>query len=192
MMEKYLLDTNAFFELLSFLVGKSVRKDEYDFETIRKGECYISKISELEIISVVGKYSRGEPSQWQTCKRTIDEEGNICGNKYYNHGKRPWNKKLSRALLKLVKEVINGESPVFTVKVLDVNERVLERAETFMMYSSRYKFGSQDALIAATAIINSDVYNQEMILVTSDRSLRAAMKEDGIKYIVPGVNTLVN
>ncbi len=68
-MKRYLLDTNAFFEMLSFLAGKSVRKDEYNFEDIKQGECYISKITELEILSVIGKYGRGEPSQWQNCNR---------------------------------------------------------------------------------------------------------------------------
>lgn len=45
-MKQYLLDTNAFFEMLSFLAGKSVRKDGYDFSDIRKGKCYVSKITE--------------------------------------------------------------------------------------------------------------------------------------------------
>lgn len=61
-MKKYLLDTNAFFEMLSYLVGKNVRKDEYDFADIRQGECYISKITELEVLSVIGKYGRGKSS----------------------------------------------------------------------------------------------------------------------------------
>ena len=47
-MKKYLLDTNAFFELLSYLAGKNVRNDRYDFAEIQQGECYISKITELE------------------------------------------------------------------------------------------------------------------------------------------------
>ena len=74
-MKRYLLDTNAFFEMLSFLAGKSVRRDEYNFEDMRQGECYISKITELEILSVIGKYGRGEPSQWQNCSRQIADDG---------------------------------------------------------------------------------------------------------------------
>lgn len=82
-MKQYLLDTNAFFEMLSFLAGKGVRKDEYDFEDIRRGKCYISKITELEILSVIGKYGRGEQEQWQKCSRQIDQDGNKCTHRYY-------------------------------------------------------------------------------------------------------------
>lgn len=109
-MKKYLLDTNAFFELLSYLSGKTVRKDGYDFADIRQGECYISKITELEILSVIGKYGRGVPSQWQTCRRQISEEGEKCGKRYFFEGTRPWNKKLCAAMKKLVKEMIDGFS----------------------------------------------------------------------------------
>ncbi|WP_305118635.1 hypothetical protein [Thomasclavelia cocleata] len=111
-MKKYLLDTNAFFELLSYLSGKTVRKDGYDFADIRQGECYISKITELEILSVIGKYGRGVPSQWQTCRRQISEEGEKCGKRYFFEGTRPWNKKLCAAMKKLVKETIDGRSSI--------------------------------------------------------------------------------
>lgn len=73
-MKRYLLDTNAFFEMLSFLAGRNVRADAYNFEEIKQGECYISKITELEILSVIGKYGRGEPSKWQNCDRQIAED----------------------------------------------------------------------------------------------------------------------
>ena len=85
-MKKYLLDTNAFFELLSHVSGKPVRKDGYDFADIRQNECYISKITELEILSVIGKYGRGIPSQWQICSRQISEEGEKCGKRYFLKG----------------------------------------------------------------------------------------------------------
>ncbi len=184
-MKQYLLDTNAFFEMLSFLAGKGVRKDGYDYEDIRKGKCYISKITELEILSVIGKYGRGEQSQWQNCDRQLDEAGNRCTHRYYYKGIKPWNKKLCMAMRKLVREMLDGTSPVLSVKVLEIDNSILERAEGFMMHASKYKFGSQDAIIAATAIINSTDDNP-MFVVTSDRALRAAMQDEKMKYIVPG------
>ena len=86
---------------------------------------------------------------------------------------------------KLVKEMITGSSPILKVKVLDVNEEIIDRAEGFMMHASKYKFGSQDALIVATSIIYSS-QEEPMIVVTSDRALRAAMLEEGVGFIVPG------
>lgn len=77
-MKQYLLDTNAFFEILSFLAGKSIRRDGYDFADIRKEKCYVSKITELEILSVIGKYGRGMQDQWQACNRQIDMQGTKC------------------------------------------------------------------------------------------------------------------
>lgn len=183
-MDKYLLDTNAFFEMLSYIVGKNVRNDGYDFEDIIHGECYISKITELEIISVVGKYGRGEQAQWQKCNRLIDEEGTICEHNFFNKGQKPWNKKLCRDILKLTKEILQGQNELLKIEVLELNERILNRAESFMMHSLRHKFGSQDALIAATALVYSDETNCFQV-VTSDKGLRSAMSAEGMKFIVP-------
>lgn len=187
-MKRYLLDTNAFFEMLSFLAGKSVRKDEYDYGDIQQGECYISKITELEILSVIGKYGRGEAAQWQDCNRQIADDGTKCTHRYYHKGIRPWNRNLCNAMRKLVKEMIEGTSEILTLHVLDINEEIVNRAEGFMMHAVKHKFGSQDALIAATAIIQSEAENP-LFVVTSDRALRAAMKAEGMDFIVPGVQT---
>lgn len=184
-MEKYLLDTDAFFEMLSYLAGRNVRKDVYDFEDIRKGECYISKITELEILSVIGKYGRGEPSQWQKCGRQISKDGTKCNRQYYHIGRTRWNKKLCADMHKLVKEMIAGTSPILRIRVLELDEDIIERAEAFMMHAAKYNFGSQDALIAATAIKHS-TEDERMLVVTSDRGLRAAMTADGMEFIVPG------
>ena len=184
-MKKYLLDTNAFFELLSYLSGRAVRRDNYDFADIRQGECYISKITELEILSVIGKYGRGIPSQWQTCNRQTSEEGTKCNNRYFFEGVTPWNKKLCIAMRKLIKEMIEGRSSILRINVLEINESIINRAEGFMMHAVRYKFGSQDALIASTAIIYS-TEEDPMYVVTSDKTLRAAMEAEGMKFIVPG------
>lgn len=185
-MKRYLLDTNVFFEMLSFLSGKNVRKDEYDFEEIRQGECYISKITELEILSVIGKYRRGEQSQWQVCNRQIAEDGTKCTRQHFHKGIKPWNQRLCKAMRKLIKEITNGTNSNLQVHVLNIDEEIINRAEGFMMHAIKYKFGSQDALIAATAIMYSTPIDP-LLVVTSDKSLRAAMKEEGMQFIVPGI-----
>lgn len=186
-MNKYLLDTNAFFELISFLAGKNVRRDEYKYEDIIKGKCYISKITELEIISVIGKYGRGEPAQWQKCNRLLSTDGTeICEHQYFHKGQKPWKNKVCRDMIKLVKEILDGSSSVLNVTVLEVDSDIIMRAKGFMMLAFKYKFGSQDALIAATAIMHS-TEDDIMQVVTSDRALRAAMKEEGMQFVVPGM-----
>ena len=86
---------------------------------------------------------------------------------------------------KLVKEMIDGRSDILKINVLEINEDIINRAEGFMMHAARYKFGSQDALIASTAIIYSTEENP-IYVVTSDKALRAAMKAEGMEFIVPG------
>lgn len=49
------------FEILSFLAGKNVRRDEYDFSSIRNGECYISKAkkeTDMDLTSYSKRYDR--------------------------------------------------------------------------------------------------------------------------------------
>ena len=68
--------------------------------------------------------------------------------------------------------------------LLDIDDRIINRAEGFLMHAQRYKFGSQDAIIAATAIIHS-TQEDPMIVVTSDKALRAAMQAEGMSFCVP-------
>ena len=57
-----------------------------------------------------------------------------------------------------------------------MDEGVISRAEGFMMHA---------ALLAATCIIHSSD-EMPMMVVTSDRALRAAMAEEGVRFLVPG------
>lgn len=104
-MKRYLLDTNAFFELISYLAGKNIRRDEYKYEDIVKGKCYISKITELEIISVIGKYGRGEPAQWQKCNRLLLEDGTQkCNHDYFYKGQKPGRRKCAEICSNLLRK----------------------------------------------------------------------------------------
>ena len=134
---------------------------------------------------MIGKYGRGEQSQWQVCNRQIAKDGTKCMSKYFHKGIKPWNQRLCTAMRKLTKEIINGTSSVLQVHVLNIDEDIINRAEGFMMHAIKHKFGSQDALIAATAIMYSTPMDP-LLVVTSDKSFRAAMKAEGMLFIVPG------
>lgn len=68
-MEKYLIDTNVFWEILCEMAGITIHGRKFDIGRIKNGECFISEITKVEIMSVMGKYARGEQAQWQLCNR---------------------------------------------------------------------------------------------------------------------------
>ena len=69
---KYLLDTNAYFAVLKYLAEKKENRIEKIDKIIRE-ECYISKVTEIEIISVIGQYARGQARQIATCDSVMKE-----------------------------------------------------------------------------------------------------------------------
>lgn len=75
-MKKYLLDTNAYFALLAYIVTGENDKIIAD---ILAGECYISRVTQIEIISVIGKYARGGGGGSQMCNRICKDTGVMCG-----------------------------------------------------------------------------------------------------------------
>lgn len=57
-MPQYLLDTNAYFKILEDNYRTSDSNSE--IVNILTHNCYISELTKIEIISVIGKYARGE------------------------------------------------------------------------------------------------------------------------------------
>jgi hypothetical protein len=52
-------------------------------------------------------------------------------------------------------------------------------------YADSYNFGSHDALIAGTTITLQEIKNIALTLVTSERGLKAVLKEENIHCIDP-------
>lgn len=175
-MKKYLLDTNAYFALLKY-----VSTEDYDeaIDNILAGECYISKITQIEIISVIGKYARGANGGVQVCNRIHRDTGVMCGKQFTTPKQKKWSQAKLRGWLKLEKEVSSGNNCLFNVKVLDVNSNVIAEAEYFIQNALIYNFKSMDAMILGTAKVNSSD-DETMIVVTADRALKAGM--DKINY----------
>lgn len=176
-MEKFLIDTNVFWEIICESAQIPVRGKRFDTEVIRRGECYISEVTCVEIMSVMGKYARGEQAQWQSCNRMIADDGTKCTQRHYNPGRKRWKRKQIVQMRKLINDIIDGESEIFRVTVLPITGEVIAEAERFIDYAFKYKFASMDAVIAATA----RCYGEEgLCVVTNDTSLRTALKESGI------------
>lgn len=71
----YLLDTNAFFEILCEIAEIEIPGMKGFLKIIDGEKCYISRVTLIEIISVIGKYGRGETREWQICNKITGENG---------------------------------------------------------------------------------------------------------------------
>ncbi len=75
-MEDYLLDTNAYFAILRYVISQE-RNEKY--ERILNGNCCISKLTRIEIISVIGKYARGAEDLFRSVIVYRKEKSSLVG-----------------------------------------------------------------------------------------------------------------
>lgn len=176
-MEKFLIDTNAFWEIICEMAGIPMKGKRFDIERIKRGECYISEVTRVEIMSVMGKYARGEQAQWQICNRITGDDGTRCSLRHYNPGRKRWKRKQIVELRKLINDIVEGRNSIFKVTILPITHEVISEAERFIDLAFKYKFASMDAMIAATA----KCYGvDEICVVTHDSSLRRALVDSNI------------
>ena len=178
-MTKYLLDTNAYFALLRYV---STDDNNEVNDKILKGECCISKVTQIEIISVIGKYARGTSGGVQVCSRIHKATGAVCGNQYVIQKQKKWSQAKLKGWLKLEKEVSSGCNSLFNVKVLEIDPRVIAEAEIFIQNALIHNFKSMDAVILGTAKANS-TDSEKMVVVTADKALKAGMDKINYPYI---------
>ena len=180
-MEHYLLDTNVFFHVIEAIANNTPNNE---LQMLREGKCYISELTRIEIISVLGKHARGMSRQVQICDRVIDEKGEICGCKYYIPAQKKWKKRVIADWLKLIKDIVMGNCPFFSVEILPVTHEVCEAAGIFVRHALQHNFGSLDAMIAASAVEYKNRTGTELKIVTYDRKLLTAIKADNtISYL---------
>lgn len=175
-MTRYLLDTNAYFALLKYV---STEESNESIDKILEGECCISKVTQIEIISVIGKYARGTGGGVQICNRIHKATGTVCESQYIIPKQKKWSQAKLKEWLKLEKEVSSGCNSLFNVKVLEIDTHVIAEAEIFIRNALKYNFKSMDAVILGTAKANS-TDSEKMIVVTADKALKAGM--DKINY----------
>lgn len=176
-MNNYLLDTNAYF---SFFKQSCFSVEEGD--TIAKckaivgNQCYISEVTKIEIISVIGKYARGNQGGTEKCNCRISIEGEICANYKHHTRRKPLNKREIKAWLKVVSDSLSGLSPILNVSIIPLSNSILQDAEKIIAHSMRWNFGSLDAIIAATS---NTTMKPSLITITSDKGLKSCMKACG-------------
>lgn len=179
----YLLDTNAFFEVLCEIAEIEIPRAKGFAKIIEGKKGYISRVTLIEIISVIGKYGRGETREWQICNRVTGENGESCGKRFLNPGRKKWKNRTVGGMLKLVNEVTTGKSELLRLEVLPVTETVLQEAERFIHNAVNYKFASMDAVIASTARVYEKENNEKMVVLTADKSLRRALEAEKMEML---------
>lgn len=95
--QEFLLDTNAFYNLLKAMNPETSEQDALigSIATLKHAKLVVSSITEVEIISVLGKYSRGSQGGISKCYCQISPEGNIWQNNRYSAPRKKWKKAFS-------------------------------------------------------------------------------------------------
>lgn len=179
----YLVDTNAYHLFFSNVSQESRTRLE---SLLRNGdniEFYISEITSMEIYSVLGKDRRGIQNQNQLCTRTVVD--GVCSNNWMVTGRKGIKDKLYRQLIRLVSD-IQEETGEVRAQIIPLSAEIIMASKNFLIdYADRFNFGSQDALIAGTAIAFKIHSGIELTIITSDRGLKAALASANIPVFDP-------
>ena len=181
MEREFLLDTNAFYNLLKAM-NPEAREHDASMDSIaalKKEKLIVSSITEVEIISVLGKYARGSQGGISKCNCQISPEGHICQNNRYTAPQKKWSKKRVKAWRQLISDIFGGKSTLLTVSVEPFDSRTVAEAKTVITHALIHNFASMDAMIAATAKLARD-NNRNVIVVTSDKGLKACLSKIGV------------
>ena len=186
MPSSFMLDTNAYFLLFE---GAKALSYSNLIEKIRVGKMkffYISEITSMEIHSVLGKYRRETPHQPQRCDRKIVSGSNIetCSNTWITQKRKPMKLSLFLHIQKLIADAEARRGDI-QATILKLDNNSIEKARNLLIsYADRYNFGSHDALIAGSFITASES-GMNLTLITSDRGLKAVLKEESMSLYDP-------
>jgi len=183
----YLLDTNAYF--LIFQTPKTNPQINLEVKLFDADglSFYISEITSLEIHSVLGKYSRGVSPQKCLCERNIIDGAHVvrCLKQWVVPGRKKMNPKVFRDIRKMILDIEGGRGDI-KAEVLIVDSDVVGEARNLLYkYADVYNFGSHDSMIAGSIIATRKKLGIDLTLVTSDKGLKAVLKDEGIPYYDP-------
>lgn len=181
MPKAYLLDTNAYYNLLRESREQQKGKSAFSVEMSKlvSGTLFISNITKIEIVSVLGKYARGNSGSFQRCTRCLSKTGEACQNEWYSAPRARWNRREISGWQKLIQETILGTSSLITVNILPFDDKTIQMAEQLIVHALVHNFASMDAMIAATAQEAIEA-GQDMTVVTSDKGLKACLMKANI------------
>lgn len=178
---EFLLDTNAFYNLLKAMNPETNEQGSLpaSIDTLKNEKLVVSSITEVEIVSVLGKYARGSQGGVSKCNCKISPEGHICQNNRYTAARKKWNNKRIKAWMQLIDEIFEGTSQLLTVSIEPFNSATVAEAKYVIKYALVHNFASMDAMIAATAKLARD-NSRDVTVVTSDKGLKACLSKIGV------------
>lgn len=108
MQQEYLMDTNAFFNLLKAMNPGSDGQDAMPkaIKELLSKKLTVSSITKVEIISVLGKYARGNQGGFQMCNCVISQDGQLCQNSRYSKPRKKWNSRKTKVWLRFIDEIL--------------------------------------------------------------------------------------
>lgn len=176
MQQEYLMDTNAFFNLLKAMNPDSGGQDALSeaIKELLSQKLTVSSITKVEIISVLGKYARGNQGGFQKCNCVISQNGQLCQNSRYLKPRKKWNSRTTKAWLQFIDEIFEGRSKLLSVEVEPFNTSTVSEAQNIIMHALTHNFASMDAMIAATAKI-ARKNDRNITVITSDKGLKACL-----------------
>ena len=176
MQQEYLMDTNAFFNLLKAMKPDSGDQDilSATIEELLSQKLTVSSITKVEIISVLGKYARGNQGGIQKCNCMISQDGRLCQNSRYSKPRKKWNSRKIKAWLRFIDEILGGRSKLLSIEVEPFDANTISEAQKIIMHALTHNCASMDAMIAATAKIASENH-RNITVITSDKGLKACL-----------------
>lgn len=178
MEREFLLDTNAFYNLLKTMSPEAVEQGAFTdlVTTLKNAKLIVSSITEVEIISVLGKYARGSNGSVSKCNCQISPEGHICQNNRYTAPRKKWNKKRIKAWLQFIDDIFEGKSQLLTVDIEPFDLTTVAEAKNVITHALIHNFASMDAMIAATAKLARN-NRRDVTVITSDKGLKACLSK---------------
>jgi len=177
---KYLLDTNAFWNILE---NWNLTASNLLTELCNDGKIsfYLSEISAMEIHSVLGKYIRGKAMQEIKCERIVrnPDSTQLCNNTWISAEQKPLNRRKALDYIRLIDDILNNRNQNFNIEIIPLDSKTLQTGSMLLRkYAYRQDFQSLDAAIAATALETSK--HTELTVITYDKKLKNVLKSEDI------------
>ncbi|UDQ75264.1 hypothetical protein LJQ72_17245 [Pectobacterium brasiliense] len=185
----YALDTNSYAML--FQRPSPIALSNLESKLSNNGGIFFSlpEIVSMEIHSVLGKYRRGgSKTGREKCPRKIfeNEDVSICSNTFAVDTRPKLKEKVYKGMLKLLKDIENGNGDIKSTSIPLTSEAIEAGKKILIQYSHRFSFGSHDALVAGMIYIER-LKGNNIVLVTSDKSLKAVCREENICVFDPNM-----
>lgn len=109
----------------------------------------------------------------------------MCSNTWVTPGRRKMSRKLVHDIRKMIKDV-EAQRGSIQATIVRLNRAAIERGRQLLLkYGDIFRFGSHDALIAGSFLVARETMGTEVILVSSDKGLKAVLAKEGVPVYDP-------